>query len=732
MSSMDSQIRQTLQNALAKGQFQLNEADSKQILAAYGLPVVQETRAADLEEAKQAANRLGYPVVLKALGSELAHKTELGLVRLDIQDKQALEQAYTEIKAAAEDKLEGMLLQPQIKGKREFVAGLFRDPQFGAVVMFGLGGIYTEALRDVSFAIAPLSRKDALQMLEQIKSKTLLQDFRGEAKVDQEQLISVLLGLSRIGMDQPQIAEIDINPLLADPEGNLLAVDALMVLQQGQDHLPARPAIDPDDLGRLFYPKSVAFVGASEQMGKWGHLLITNVLSGGYQGDIYPVNPKGGWIAGHKVYTSLAEIPGKVDLAVVTIPALRAIELIPELQAKGIKSVVLIASGFAETGEKGRELEQELVHKARQAGILVLGPNTMGICNPHIDFHCTGTVVHPQPGSISMVSQSGNMGVQLLCFAQKQGIGIRGFCGSGNEAMLGIEDYLDSFAVDSLTQTVMLYVESVKDGRRFVQSAKKLAQKKPVILLKGGESEAGDKAASSHTGAMSSNSEIFEALCRQTGIIKVNWPMDLLDLAAAFSSLPLPKGNRIAIVTLGGGWGVITADLCAQNGLQLPELSQEIIDFVDQLLPDYWSRSNPIDLVGENDLELPGKVLEQLLKWDGCDAVINLGIMGRKHFLGRYIQAIRQADPEYDPELLKKAEELFSQFEEDYVQSIARLMTRYNKPVFGVKLESEEQGDKTVFKAQGQPFQPVFYQSPEKAVRACAQMYKYYDFLKGS
>ncbi|MFW6314590.1 MAG: hypothetical protein ACOC0S_03280, partial [Desulfohalobiaceae bacterium] len=192
------------------------------------------------------------------------------------------------------------------------------------------------------------------------------------------------------------------------------------------------------------------------------------------------------------------------------------------------------------------------------------------------------------------------------------------------------------------------------------------------------------------------------------------------------------KGNRIAIVTLGGGWGVITADLCAQNGLQLPELSQEIIDFVDQLLPDYWSRSNPIDLVGENDLELPGKVLEQLLKWDGCDAVINLGIMGRKHFLGRYIQAIRQADPEYDPELLKKAEELFSQFEEDYVQSIARLMTRYNKPVFGVKLESEEQGDKTVFKAQGQPFQPVFYQSPEKAVRACAQMYRYYDFLKGS
>ncbi|MFW6217162.1 MAG: hypothetical protein ACOC3Y_04990, partial [Desulfohalobiaceae bacterium] len=166
-------------------------------------------------------------------------------------------------------------------------------------------------------------------------------------------------------------------------------------------------------------------------------------------------------------------------------------------------------------------------------------------------------------------------------------------------------------------------------------------------------------------------------------------------------------------------------------GLQLPELSQEIIDFVDQLLPDYWSRSNPIDLVGENDLELPGKVLEQLLQWEGCDAVINLGIMGRKLFLSRYIQAIRQADPGYDPDLLQQAEQMFAQFEEDYVQTIARLMSRYQKPVFGVKLESDQE-DKTVFQAQGQPYQPVFYQSPEKAVRACAQMFRYYDFLQGS
>lgn len=722
-------VQALLQSRVSSKRFQLNEAESKYILQAYGIPVVQEAIASNKEQALQAARKIGFPVVLKALGPGLAHKSELGLVKLDIKDKKSLSLAYADLSQAAQDELESVLLQPQVQGKREFVAGMFRDPQFGPVIMFGLGGVYTEALQDVVFALAPLSRQDAAWMLQGIKSKALLQDFRGESAVDQDSLISVLLALSRIGLEQPDIAEIDINPLLTDPQGKIQAVDALLVLQDKHKKTITKPAIDPDALSKMFYPRSVAFVGASKGLGKWGHLLITNVLSGGYQGEIYPVNPKGGQLAGLQVYPSLAEIPARVDLAVVTIPAHKILGLIPELQAKGIKHMLLITSGFAETGDQGRQLEQRLVQEAHQAGIIVLGPNTMGICNPHIDFHCTGTVVHPQPGFISMVSQSGNMGVQLLCFAQKQNIGIRGFCGSGNEAMLSIEDYLDYFAVDSLTRTVMLYIESVKDGRRFLESARRLSQKKPVILLKGGESEAGDKAASSHTGAMSSNNEIFEALCRQTGIIKVQWPMDLLDLAAAFSSLPLPRGNRVAIMTLGGGWGVITADLCAQNGLLLPELSREILDYVDQLLPDYWSRANPIDLVGERDLELPGKVLEQLLKWEGCDAVINLGILGRQYFLDRYIQAISQSDPEFDQDLLKQANQLIAQFEVDYVQGISRLMTKYNKPVFGVKLESDLQ-DKTVFQVEGQPFKPVFYQSPEKAVKACAQMYKYYHFLK--
>jgi acyl-CoA synthetase (NDP forming) len=246
------------------------------------------------------------------------------------------------------------------------------------------------------------------------------------------------------------------------------------------------------------------------------------------------------------------------------------------------------------------------------------------------------------------------MGVQLLAFAEQQGIGIRGFCGSGNEAMMCIEDYLDGLEVDTLTRTAILYVESVKNGRRFFESARRVGRKKPIVLLKGGQSKAGKRAAASHTGAMMSDTRVFDAVCHQAGIVKVDEPMELLDLGAAFSSLPLPKGNRAAIMTLGGGWGVVTADLCSQFGLDVIELSTEIIDEIDKILPPYWSRSNPIDLVGERDPTLPRAVLELLLKWDGCDAVINLGIVGRQLALKSLGESILKADPNYTPEFIKQ------------------------------------------------------------------------------
>jgi acyl-CoA synthetase (NDP forming) len=319
------------------------------------------------------------------------------------------------------------------------------------------------------------------------------------------------------------------------------------------------------------------------------------------------------------------------------------------------------------------------------------------------------------------------MGVQLLAFAEQQGIGIRAFSGSGNEAMITIEDYMEGFEVDALTQTVMLYVESVKHGRRFFESARRVSRKKPIVLLKGGQTRAGNRAAASHTGAMASDVRLFDAVCRQAGIVKVDQPMELLDLSAAFSSLPLPRGNRVAIMTLGGGWGVVTADLCSQYGLEIPELGEELVRRMDTVLPPYWSRSNPIDLVGENDPSLPITVMETLLEWDGCDAVIMLGIMGRRIFLRRMADTVAHSDPSYTREFLDEAVNTLTDWENKYIAQIVQLMENYAKPIVGVSLLTDSQ-DVTVRQVDEHALKAVFYETPEQAVKALARMVAYQQF----
>ncbi len=589
---MTSDVAQLIRDGAVSGRGVLLEDEAKKVLKKYGIPVVAEMRVTDPESAVTAASELGYPVVLKGLGEQMLHKTEMGMVRVGLTDEGQVRSVAKEMVEQGGEDLSALLVQPMVQGRRELVVGLFQDSQFGQVVMLGLGGIFTEALEDVVFRLAPLYEKDAEQMMEELRSKAILGPFRGEKAADGEAIKKVLMGLSALALDYPQVKEVDINPLIVSPKGEVIAVDALVILggggEIGKEGSYKRPPVDKKLLGDIFYPDAIAFVGVSGSIGKWGHMLLTNCLSGNYEGQIYLVNPKGGEICGHKVYPTLGDIPGSVDVAVVTIPAKGVPALLPQLKKKGIRGMLLITSGFGETGKEGKAMEKQLVQDAARAGIMILGPNTMGICNPHQRFFCNNAHVHPMPGSTALVCQSGNMGTQLLAFAAQQDIGIRAFSGSGNEAMVTIEDYMEVFELDKKTRTVVLYLESVKDGRRFFESARRVSTKKPVVVLKGGRTEAGGKAASSHTGALASDAKVFDAACRQAGIIQVDQPMELLDLSAVFSSLPLPKGNRVAIMTLGGGWGVIAADLCMENGLVMPELSEDIIKRLDTMLPDYW------------------------------------------------------------------------------------------------------------------------------------------------
>ncbi|MDO9229422.1 MAG: acetate--CoA ligase family protein [Syntrophales bacterium] len=713
-----------IRKAKAEGRTALNEAESKELLRQFGVPVVKESIAATPEEAVAKAEEIGFPVVLKGLGTKLTHKTERGLVRLNLKDAGGVRQAAAAVAGSAGADLEGYLIQPMLSGRREFVAGLFLDDQFGPVVMFGLGGIFTEALNDVAFRIAPVDEKEAGEMIDELRSRKLLGPFRGEPAAVREQLVRTLTGLSRLGMELPDVTEADVNPLIVGPDGRVTAVDALIVLGERPAAKDAPPPIDPRAIAKLFYPRSIAFVGASGTLGKWGYRLVCNVTAGGFKGPIYLVNAKGGEIAGRPAFKSVGEILGPVDLAVVTIPAEKVFNLIPQFKEKGIRNMLLITSGFAETGAEGRRLEEELVRESRAAGILILGPNTMGICNPHDNLFCCGSSVRPRPGATAIVSQSGNLGVQLMGFAEHEGVGIRAFCGSGNEAMITIEDYMEAFEVDELTRTVVLYLESVKNGRRFFESARRVGKKKPVVMLKGGRTQAGNRAAASHTGALASNLRVFDAAARQAGIVVVEQPMELLDLSAAFSSLPLPRGNRVGLMTLGGGWGVVASDLCVENGLTIPDLPPELIARIDNILPPYWSRSNPIDLVGEVGPQIPLQVMEELMEWDGCDAVIHLGILGMRASLMQMIASIRTVDPAMDQKTLEAIPGVLAEFEKNFMGHAERLMEKHGKPVLGVNLLPDESA-RTITEIPGRCYKGVSFLSPERAVKALARMHAY-------
>lgn len=721
-------IQEMLQNARAKNRGTLTEAESKQLLKHYDVPVVREVVVKTAEEAEKEALLLGFPVVLKGLGAKLTHKTERGVVQLDLKSPGEVRRAAELVAERAGRDLEGFLIQPMLTGRREFVAGLVCDRQFGPVIMFGLGGIFTEAISDVTFRVAPIDEKDASLMIDEIQARALLGPFRGEAPVNRKQLVDTLVGLSRMGMQYPDISEVDINPLLVSADGEVTAVDALVVLGEKQKTKALSPPVSLRAIGELFYPSSIAFIGASAQFGKWGYLLFINTIAGGYKGIVYLVNSKGGSIAGRDVFKSVTDIPDPVDLAVVTIPAEHIRSLIPQLKEKKIKNVLLVTSGFSEAGEEGRRLEERLIHEAREAGILVLGPNTMGICNPHESLFCMYNHVRPKAGSTALVAQSGNLGTQLLVFAEEAGIGIRAFCGSGNEAMITIEDYMDAFEIDNLSKTVVLYIESIKNGRRFFESARRLSHNKPVVVLKGGRTPAGEQAAASHTGAIASNVRIFEAACRQAGIILVEQPMDLLDASAAFSSLPLPKGKRVAIMTLGGGWGVITADLCVEYGLEVTPLSDDIIDRINQILPPYWSHANPVDLVAEMNHEVPLTVLEELVKWEGCDAVLHMGITGRPYFVRKMMASAAAADNTYNSAYFEKVPARLAEFEEHYCEHVVRLMEKYNKTILGVNLVSE-QHTRTIFDVEGCFYKGVSFLAPERAVKALSKMYGYKRWL---
>jgi acyl-CoA synthetase (NDP forming) len=482
------------------------------------------------------------------------------------------------------------------------------------------------------------------------------------------------------------------------------------------------------NLDKLFYPKSAAVVGASENKYKWGSFIFTNVVDGGFAGPVYPVTTSSAAVYGRRAYKALTEIEGDVDLVFITTPAVTVLGVLRECVAKGIKNVVMITSGFSETGEEGKRLEAEMVGYAKEHGINIVGPNTMGIVNTAHRMYATGTHVRPVKGGISIVAQSGNVGNQIMEWAEQQNVGIGKFIGSGNEGVLRCEDYLDYLNGDPDTSVILMYIEGIDDGRRFMEVAKNTTMKKPVIVLKAGRTDTGSKAAASHTGAMAGSYKTYETALRQSGVIVAKNPTDLLFISSAFDSLPLPKGNRVGVVTLGGGWGVITADECEERGLALPPLPGDVYKKLDAMLPPFWSRGNPVDLVGQPDRNLYIEATTSMAASPAFDAVIVLGIVGSAKFPIRIHEAAMRMGYSSREEI-DGLVKLFEALQTNFLDIIIDLMEKYQKPIYPVSLIPSPE-DKMVYMKEGKRYKVVIHQTPEEAVFCLERQHEYSSYLR--
>jgi len=713
----------------------LSESASKELLAPFGFPFASELLVSTAIDAGDGAERLGFPVVAKLNGDGIAHKTERGLVRLNLPNREAVESATTELlaMATASDGVVQVLITPMIQGSRELIVGMIHDPVFGKTAMLGLGGIFAEVINDVVFAPLPIDLDGTLSMIGALKNKTILREFRGEKAVDLPGLSAALIALSEACESRSDIASIDINPLIVQRDGSIVAVDALVELFSDDQFAPLDSAshypissFKPSDkhFEALFSPRAVVVVGASSHPGKFGFVSLHNILSNSFAGKIYATNLQAEEILEIHTVASISELPkNEIDLAFFCTPASANPELLRQCAERGITAAFIASAGYKEAGPSGLLAEQELVQLAAELQILVAGPNGQGVVSTPVSLCAQIVGPYPPQGSISVASQSGNFVSSFLNFARQTGVGIARAISAGNAAQMTVGSYLEWFAQDNHSKVGLAYIESVIDGRALQNSFSLATKHKPLVVVKGGSTELGSRAAQSHTGALASNNKIFDGLCRSTGVSRARTVEEAFDIAASFATQPLPRGKRVVVLTTVGGWGVVTSDAIAQDGvLELIALPPDLTSALDALLPPRWSRNNPIDCAGGETRDTIPEILELLCSHNEVDAIIFLGLGIQSN------QARMMTEGRFFPNHgLERIVAYHRRQDERFAQAATDCSVKYNKPVLVATelaiADPLNPGPLTV-RQSGR----LCYSSGTRAATALAHMYQYAKF----
>jgi 3-hydroxypropionyl-CoA synthetase (ADP-forming) len=584
----------------------ITEDIAKNILTSYNIQVPKFALVKDAEAAINEANSIGYPLVAKVVSQQILHKTDVGGVKIDLRDGEQVKSAFNDMyeRLSKQYDVKGILLEKMVPKGVEIIVGLQNDSQFGPVMMVGLGGIFTELFKDVSFRVLPITKHDALEMIEDLQGKMLLKGYRGSEPINLDILSEALVNIGKLGFDiSPYYESIDFNPVIVYPNGYYVA-DAKILLSATPKYdvvSSAQPNSTHMDL--FFNAKSIALIGASPEVGKVGNSVLESLVKHDYKGLVYPVNAKGyPEILGIKSYKSLSEIPEPIDVVVVTVDLKFVPDLLKVCGEKGIHNVVIISGGGKELGGERAEIEQRIKDLSSQLEIRIIGPNCIGMFNGENRLDCAfqghERMLRPRNGNVAFLSQSGTIGIAFM--EHSSPFGMSKMISYGNRSDVDEADMIWYLSEDPQTKVIGLYVEGLGDGRKFVNTAKKVIseRKKPIVVFKNGRTIRGAKQAASHTGSLGGTFTVVKGAFSQSGIISVDSYDELTASLKSLSWQPVPKGNRVAMVTNGAGPIIAAIDQFERLGLQVANLSDQSISSFKSHYPPTYVIGNPCDITG--------------------------------------------------------------------------------------------------------------------------------------
>lgn len=610
----------------------ITEELSKGILERYGVSVPEYALATTAKEATEAAKKIGFPLVMKVVSPKILHKTDVGGVKVNITKVSDVKKTFTDMRkrlAKKDSGFKGILLEKMVPKGVELIVGVQNDPQFGPVIMVGMGGIMTEIMKDVAFRMLPITTQDAQSMLDELRGAALLRGFRGSDPVNTKMVSKMLVKIGKMAMDNADyINSIDFNPVVVYPE-SYYVVDAKIILNQTV-RAGSVSAAEPDKshMEEFFTPRSIALVGASSTPGKIGNSILDSLVNYDYKNPVYPINPKVGEIFGRKCYKSIQDIPDDVDMAVVSIDLSRTPAVLEECAKKGIHSVVIVSGGGKELGGERAEYEAQVKELSAKHSIRIIGPNCIGMFNAANRLDCAfqgqARMVRARLGDVALLSQSGTMGISFLESADT--FGLSKMISYGNRSDVDEADMIWYLAGDPRTKVIALYVEGFGDGRKFINTAKRVMAeyKKPIVIWKSGRSAAGAKQAASHTGSLGGANNIIMGAFKQAGIISVDSYQELVAVTKALSWQPAAGGNRSGLCSNGAGPMIGAIDHFERLNLKLARVSKQSLQSMkDHFPPTYVvGAGNPVDVTGGASAEDYKFVIEAFVNDKGVDIIM--------------------------------------------------------------------------------------------------------------